>query len=110
MRSSTISSFHFELQGQLCDGRVPAVPAGEGPLGPAQPLQPLDDVYGQPYRPPLVGQRPRDGLPDPPGGVGAELVAAVRVEFLDGTHQAEVALLYQVQHGQGRGPGISWQR
>ena len=51
---------------------------------------------------PGVGDAPRDGLADPPGGVGGELEALAPVELLDGVHQAEVALLDQVQQRQAR--------
>src|SRR3982074_330290 len=37
----------------------------------------LHHVDGDPDRPGLIGDRPGDGLPDPPGGVGGELVALV---------------------------------
>ncbi len=45
----------------------------------------------------LIGHRTGDRLPDPPGGVGGELVALLVVELLDCTNQAQVALLDQVQ-------------
>src|SRR5215213_8588987 len=35
----------------------------------------LAHVHGHPYGPPLVGDSPLDGLPDPPGGVGGEAEA-----------------------------------
>jgi hypothetical protein len=44
----------------------------------------------------LIGQRPGDGLADPPGGVGGKLVAQGAVEFLCRPNQAQVALLDQV--------------
>ena len=45
----------------------------------------------------LVRDSARDGLPDPPGGVGGELVSAAILELVRGTHQADVALLNQVE-------------
>ena len=39
----------------------------------------------------------RDRLPDPPGGVGRELVAAAVLELVDRLHQADVAFLDQVE-------------
>ena len=45
----------------------------------------------------LVGDRARDRLPDPPGGVGRELVAAAVLELVDRLHQADVAFLDQVE-------------
>jgi hypothetical protein len=49
-----------------------------------------------------VGDAPGDGLADPPRGVGGELEALAPVELLDGVHQAEVALLDEVEE---REPG-----
>jgi hypothetical protein len=48
----------------------------------------------------LVGDRAGDGLADPPGGVGGELVAAAVFEFLDRLHQAHVAFLDEVEEGE----------
>src|SRR5262245_11397163 len=45
----------------------------------------------------LVGDRARDRLPDPPRGVGRELVAAAILEFVDRLHQADIAFLDQVE-------------
>ena len=64
----------------------------------------LDHVHRHADRAGLVGDAAGDRLPDPPRRVGRELVAAAPVELLDGAHQAEVALLDQVeeQHARGR--------
>src|SRR4051794_15352422 len=43
---------------------------------------------------------PGDRLADPPGGVGGELEALAPVELLDRVHQAEVALLDEVEQRQ----------
>ena len=45
----------------------------------------------------LVGDRARDGLADPPRGVGRELVAAAVFELVHRLHQADVAFLDQVE-------------
>ena len=47
--------------------------------------------------PGLVGNGPGNGLADPPGGVGGELVALGVVELFHGLNEAQVALLDQVQ-------------
>jgi hypothetical protein len=57
-------------------------------------------VHRDPDRPRLVGDRACDGLADPPGGVGRELVALAIVELLDRADQAERALLDQVEERQ----------
>jgi hypothetical protein len=45
---------------------------------------------------PLVGQGTADRVADPPAGVGREAVAALMVETLDRLHEADVALLNEV--------------
>ncbi len=53
---------------------------------------------GNADRPRLLGDGAIDGLPDPPGGIGAELEAAARVELADRTQKPHVALLDQVRN------------
>ena len=53
-------------------------------------------VAGDPEGPGLLGEGAADGLADPPGGVRGELEALAPIELVDGTDQAEVALLDQV--------------
>src|SRR6266702_8682562 len=57
----------------------------------------LDHVDRDADGPGLVGDGARDGLPDPPGGVRRELVAALVLELVDRLHEADVALLDEVQ-------------
>ena len=57
----------------------------------------LDHVHGDADRAGLVGDGAGDRLANPPGGVGAELVALGVVELLDRADQADIALLDQVQ-------------
>src|SRR5262249_44700571 len=57
----------------------------------------LHHVHGDADGARLVGDRARDRLPDPPGGVGRELVTAAILEFIDPLHQADVAFLDQVE-------------
>ncbi len=45
----------------------------------------------------LIRDRAVDRLPDPPGGIGRELVAAAVLELLDRTDEALVALLDEVE-------------
>ena len=51
----------------------------------------------QPDRAALLCNRPRDPLTDPPIRIGAELVAAGRVELLHTPHQTNGSLLDQIQ-------------
>jgi hypothetical protein len=57
----------------------------------------LDHVHRDADGARLVGDRAGDGLADPPRGVGRELVAALVLELVDGLHEADVALLDQVE-------------
>src|SRR6266403_2008492 len=57
----------------------------------------LHHVDGDADRARLVGDRARDRLPDPPRGIGRELVAAAILEFVDRLHQADIAFLDQVE-------------
>ena len=45
----------------------------------------------------LVGDGPGDGLPDPPGGIGGELIALGVVELLHRLDESQVALLNEVE-------------
>ena len=82
-------------------GHVPAWPRarrgwarGPGPAGP--PLHPgqraggLGHVHRKADRAGLLGHRPGDRLPDPPGGVRGELVAPGVIELLHRPDQAQV--------------------
>ena len=62
-------------------------------------VQGLDHMYGYPDCASLVSNRTSDGLPDPPSGVGRELVSAPIFEFFHGFHQAHVAFLDKVEEG-----------
>jgi hypothetical protein len=60
----------------------------------------LAHMHRQSDRPPLLGDRAGDGLADPPCRIGGETVAFGGVELLDRAHQADVALLDEIQQGQ----------
>src|SRR5690606_15181014 len=57
----------------------------------------LDHVHRNPDGAGLVGDRAGDGLPDPPGGIGRELVAAAVFELVHRLRPADVAFLDQVE-------------
>ena len=57
----------------------------------------LDHVHGDADGARLVGDRAGDRLPDPPGGVGREFVAAAILELIDRLHQADIAFLNQIE-------------
>jgi len=57
----------------------------------------LDHVHRNAYGAGLVGDGAGNSLPDPPRGIGRELVAAAVLELVHGLHQADIAFLNQVQ-------------
>src|SRR5579864_2638364 len=57
----------------------------------------LDHVHGDADGAGLVGDGAGNGLADPPGCVRGKFVAAAPLEFVHGLHEADVALLNQVQ-------------
>src|SRR5262249_24694998 len=57
----------------------------------------LDHEHGNADGARLVGGRARDRLPDPPRGIGRELVTAAILEFVDRLHQADIAFLDQIE-------------
>ena len=69
-------------------------------LGAADLVELLDDVDRDADRARLVGERAGDRLADPPGRVGRELEALAVVELLGRAHEAQRALLDQVQERQ----------
>ena len=96
--SSGISTSADELgeRGRAAELQLEAGPglleAGEGVAG----------VHRQADGAAGVGDAAGDGLADPPRGVGGELEALAPVELLDGVHEAEVALLDEVEQRQAR--------
>src|ERR1700682_3368632 len=57
----------------------------------------LDHVNGNADRACLIGDGTGDSLANPPCGVGRELVAAPPLELVGALHEADVALLDQVE-------------
>src|SRR3954447_15009376 len=83
--------------GDLVGGRLAAELGDQLALGAADLVELLDDVDGDADRARLVGERTGDRLADPPGRVRRELEALAVVELLRGAHEAERALLDEVQ-------------
>ena len=48
----------------------------------------------------MVGDRPRDGVADPPGGIGRELEAAPVLKAVHRFHEPDVAFLDEVEQGE----------
>ena len=90
----------LELLGDLRDAGLAAEVLEELALHAREAVDRLDHVDGHADGARLVGDGPRDGLADPPGGVGRELVALAVVELLDRPDEPEVALLDEVEEGE----------
>ena len=95
--SRTRSGGHADLLGQLVDGRLALELLLHLALGAHHPVHGLDHVHRDADGAGLVGDRAGDRLADPPRGVGGELEALGVVELVDRPHQAEVALLDEVE-------------
>ena len=94
---------HLDLGRELGErGRAAELQLEAGP-GLLEAGQGVAGVDRQADRAAGVGDAAGDRLADPPRGVGGELEALAPVELLDGVHQAEVALLDQVEQRQARG-------
>jgi len=81
---------HLELHRDLLWRGFPAVLLEQGAPHAGHAVHALDHVHGDADRARLVGQRARDRLADPPGGVGGELEAAAPVELLDRADQTRL--------------------
>src|SRR6266567_6321113 len=91
---------YLELDGDLVGPGLASEPLDELALDVHDLVQLLDHVHRDPDRPRLVRDRPGDGLADPPGRVGRELVALAVVELLDRPDQAKRALLNQIEEAE----------
>src|SRR5439155_13673572 len=69
----------------------------EAALGGHETPHHLKHVDRNPDRPRLVRDPAREGLPDPPPGVGAEVNAALDVESIDRGDQPEVSFLDEIE-------------
>src|ERR1019366_5532726 len=88
---------HLALDAQLADRRRAAELELEARLGLLDARQRVAGVHGETDRPARVRDAACDRLADPPRGVGRKLEPLAPVELLDGVHQAEVALLDEVE-------------
>ena len=88
---------HAHLLGDLLGGGVVAQLLEELAGDTDDLVDGLHHVDGDADGAGLVGDGPGDGLADPPGGIGGELVALGVVELLHRLDEAQVALLNQIQ-------------
>ena len=91
---------HLQLHGDLLCGGLSAVFAQQLTRRLFHPVDALHQMHRDADGPALIRDGPGDGLPDPPGGIGGELEAALRLKLLRCLHQAEVPLLDEVQERQ----------
>jgi hypothetical protein len=86
-----------ELFGQFLRRRLAADLVQHLAAGAHELVDRLDHVHRDADGARLVGDRAGDRLPDPPRGIGRELVAAAVLELVDRLHQADVAFLDEVE-------------
>ena len=84
----------------LFDGRLPAELLEQLALRPHHLVDRLDHVDRDADGAGLVGDGPGDRLADPPRRIGRELEPLGVIELVDGAHEAEVALLDEIEKGQ----------
>ena len=89
-----------ELVGDLRGAGLPAALGSQLALRAEDLVQLLDHVDGHADRACLVGERPRDRLPNPPGRVRRELEPLAVIELLRRAHQPDRALLNQIEEWQ----------
>src|SRR5262245_49776989 len=88
---------HFHLDGDLLRRGLAAQLLDELARGPDELVDRLAHVHGDADGAGLVRDGAGDGLADPPRGVGGELVSAAVLELVHGLHEADIALLDQVE-------------
>src|SRR5216110_471184 len=92
-----LASGHPHRLGNLFDGWFMAKILEESATCAEEKTNLLPHVDGKTNGFGLVGNGPRDGLANPPGRIGAKLVAFGIVELFDRSHEADVSFLDQVQ-------------
>ena len=88
---------HLDLGGEFGKGGRTAVLQLQAGTSLLEASKGVAGVHGQADGAAGVGDAAGDRLTDPPGRVRRELEAFAPVELLDGVHQAEVALLDEVE-------------
>ena len=88
---------YLHAVGDLFGRRLPTQLLDQAARGTNELIQGLDHVDRDADGSRLVGDGAGDGLPNPPGRIGGELVAPAILELVDGAHEAEVALLDEIE-------------
>src|ERR1700733_3076063 len=83
--------------GDLFGGGLAAELLHQLSRGANQLVDGLDHVHRNTNGPGLIGDRAGDGLANPPGRIGRELVTTTIFELIDCLHQTDVAFLDQIQ-------------
>src|SRR5450830_1190606 len=68
-------------------------------FGPQDLIEFTHHMYGQTYRTRLIHDGALYALTYPPGGVSGKTETALRLELVDGAHQAKVTLFNKIQQG-----------
>src|SRR3546814_1420378 len=89
---------HRQALGHFFRRRLSARFVEELAAAPDELVDRLDHVDGDADRARLVGDRARDRLANPPGRIGAELVAAAIFEFRSEEHTSELQSLMRISY------------
>ena len=88
---------HRQLDRQLVRGRLAADLVQHLARGAHQLVDGFDHMHRDTDGARLISDGARDGLADPPGGVGGKLIAAPIFKLIDRLHQTDIAFLDQIQ-------------
>ena len=97
---------HIQCGGDLLHGGLPPIFVQQIACRFLDPVDALYQMHRDADGAPLIRNGASDGLTDPPGCVGGELEAPLRLKLFSSLHQAEVALLNEIQKRQST-PGVA---
>ena len=98
--------FHIQCGGDLLHGGLPPIFVQQIACRFLDPVDALHQMHRDADGAPLIRNGAGDGLTDPPGCIGGELEAPLRLKLFSSLHQAEVALLNEIQKRQST-PGVA---
>ena len=97
---------HIQCGGDLLHGGLPPIFVQQIARRFLDPVDALHQMHRDTDGASLIRNGAGDGLTDPPGCVGGELEAPLRLKLFSSLHQAEVALLNEIQKRQST-PGVA---
>ena len=98
--------FHIQCGSDLLHGGLPPIFVQQVACRFLDPVDALHQMHRNADGAPLIRNGAGNGLPDPPRCIGRELKATLRLKLFRRFHQAEVALLNEIQKRQSP-PGVA---